>query len=254
MKTAICLSGHARTYKRVFSNFVSIKNYLSQFGEVDIFISTWDKINSGSSWGVKVKDTSENNNDINLDELNELYKPKSIRVENFENTKHLFLIKNFTDYVSPKQFRDSRRGDGSILYAIPQFYKIFDCNSLKNQYESANDFKYDFVIRHRLDQVLNNMVDLNELNKDVVYIGKNRLYDLDDPKYPLSKGFCTCDQFAIGSSENMDKYASAYINLNKILMKDTYTEAGEAILWNNLKLNNIITEQCLDQDIHLVRE
>jgi hypothetical protein len=253
MKLAICLSGHLRTYQQTIENFLKVKDFLSQFSDIDIFISTWDTINSNSSWSRSLNTTSENNDEINEKEIIQLYKPRKINIENFNKLKHLFLTKNFTDFNPQENLKDKRRGDNDFLYAVSQFYKIFDCNSLKSQYENQNGFIYDLVIRQRFDHSFINFVDLNSLNREIVHIGINHEYDLQDPTWTLSNGYSTCDQFAIGSSKNMDLYSSVYSNLCNLLKKETYSECGERILWEHLKFLGIKTETCMKNDIHLIR-
>jgi hypothetical protein len=254
MKIAICLSGHVRTYRRTISNFLQLKNFLEKIATVDVFISTWDTINSNSSWSRSLNNTFENNQKIDIKEINEFYKPKKINVQNFNEQKHLFFTKNFTIFNPPNELKDSRRGTQDLLYAIPQFYKIFDCNSLKLENEIEQNFQYDIVIRQRFDHLFTNFIDITKLNKNVIYIGINHEYDLQDPKWTLSNGYSTCDQFAIGNSPNMNLYSSIYTNLTYLLKEKSYSECGERILWEHLKSLNIKTETCMENNISLVRE
>jgi hypothetical protein len=254
MKIAICLSGHVRTYKKTISNFLQLKKFLEQFADIDIFISTWDTINSNSSWSRSLNNTSENNQEINIEEINEFYKPKKINIQNFNKLKRLFFTKNFTIFNPPNDLKDSRRGTSELLYAIPQFYKIFDCNSLKLENEIEKNFEYDIVIRQRFDHLFTNFIDITNLNKDIVYIGINSKYDLQDPKWTLSNGYSTCDQYAIGNSSNMNSYSSVYTNLTHLLKEKTYSECGERILWEHLNYLNIKTETCMENSISLLRE
>lgn len=253
MKIAICLSGHLRTYQHTIGNFLKLRDFLKQLGEVDVFISTWDILNSNSSWSRSLNTTSENNNNINEKEIIELYKPTKINIQNFNSLKHLFLTKNFTSFKPSEELKDSRRGDKDLLYSIPQFYKIFDCNSLKSLEENEKGFTYDFVIRQRFDHFFSNFIDLNSLDKDIVYIGIEHQYNLQDPKWTLSNGYSACDQFAIGSSQNMDLYSSVYTNLSNLMKKETYSECGERTLWEHLKFLGIKTETCMKDDVHLIR-
>jgi hypothetical protein len=254
MKIAICISGHLRTYKQTIQNFLKIKNLLSQFGDIDIFISTWDTINSNSSWSRSLNTTSENNNLVNKDEIINLYKPQKINIQNFESLKYLFLTKNFTNVNPPENLKDSRRGNNDLLYAVPQFYKIFDCNSLKSQEENENNFLYDWVIRLRFDHYFTNFIDPKSLNKNIVYIGIDHEYNLQDPRWTLSNGYSTCDQFAIGSSNNMNLYSSVYTNLTNLLQQHSYSECAERILWQHLKFLNLEIQTCMKNDITLIRE
>ena len=125
MKIAICLSSESRTYKTCVEH---IKNFFGSCGaEIDYFIHTWNK----NSWAdIPADKSSYYVEHLNIDELKfnliELYNPKSIVIEPQE--------KNFI-----------------LPMSLYQQYSAYYANMLKSQYELANNFHYDVVVKCRMD-------------------------------------------------------------------------------------------------------
>ena len=187
MKFAICLSGLTRTYQKTFDKFWSnIIEPLRKYGEVDVFISTWS-----------IQDSHESI--VNINEILNLYKPKSLEVENYSDLEKTFLLSNYTkkDCPIPQIVKNG------VLLSIPGQYKILKCNLLKQSFEKINKFKYDFVIRTRFD------LTIEELKvEDFIENKLNILYSFDN---------LIGDYFYISNSQIMDEVCGLFYNYENIL-------------------------------------
>lgn len=210
IRVALCLSGHLRTYVQVAD---SIKKYLIDALDCDVFIHTWDKIGFSRYDG----DTNERDTNNELDIINELFKPKSIVVENSKPT-----VNNIDKYLTRSISRESP------LNVFGMYYKIKMANELKKEYEEKNNFIYDLVIRSRADLMFLSYIPKFELeNTELLWI----------PNFDMWGG--TNDQFAFSSSKNMDIYSSLYDYI------DSYWEDGvvfhpETLLDHHIEKNNLI--------------
>jgi hypothetical protein len=232
MRTCVLLSGksnniHSHTYK-----IVDYKHYYDNIYKTiiypfdsDVFISTWDF-------------------DDGIDELVDYYNPKLIRVENYNFfSKRQDIISNIIDEI-PENIKFLKNNQ------YPMFYKIYDCNELKKEYELLNDFKYDLVIRCRFDlefgweppngwldsfiKEMDNGEIEDAINNDILYLRKDFFRKVCDR---------TGDHFAFSNSKIMDIYSSIYLNIHKILnSKLPQTNMAEEKLYYHLRNNNIKTK------------
>lgn len=202
MKTALCISNFLRTWK---DNFPSLKDNFLDIYNPDIFIHTWNSIDS-------------NRISPFLDNINSYFSPKKILIESPISFSISERMKN----------RNNKRNINSVL---SMFYSIQQSNHLKTMYENMNGFKYDCVIRFRTDIKL----------FDQIYFDKSDLNKITIPKYGNYDGIN--DQFAWSSSENMDKYCSTFSNIKDLLNIEGYKKEinlnPEELLYNNLIIYNI---------------
>ncbi|MCU0287586.1 MAG: hypothetical protein MUF15_14480, partial [Acidobacteria bacterium] len=90
--------------------------------------------------------------------------------------------------------------------AIPMFYKMYQCNELKRQYEIQNKQHYDLVIRLRPDMIINQEIPSYVLlQKDILWFSDCKV----NPAFQVS------DKFAVANSTNMDYYCSVWPLLSK---------------------------------------
>jgi hypothetical protein len=126
-KIAICLSGQSRTWRTAKDNILNYFNFLDENIEVDYFIHTWDinqfRRKEDINWidrpNVKVPPTEK-------DELICAFNPIDIELEEYKEGEHVTIW-------------------ASLLYSFMK--SIW----LKRKYEIENDFRYDLVIRARMD-------------------------------------------------------------------------------------------------------
>jgi len=220
MKIAFCYSAHLRHYRRAYNSILnSIYEPFSKIGEIDSFIHTWDTLGPSFSWRVYHNNT-EGLDQIKTDENDviSLYKPKKIVVENYQEAIPKLLLKNYThkEPTNPALFKDG------ILSTLVTFYKIWQANELKKDYEKENNFKYDIVVRLRPDSGYTSLPPLSTIDYDYIYLPG-----------PFGDGLAN-DYFALSNSENMDKYSECFVRLKEIYARHEYDFGGERTLFYHL--------------------
>lgn len=227
MRLAINLSGHVRRYEKTFEYYQEHLLFpLQNVGhKVDIFISTWDTISTSKSWSQRTNNPQplvKLNQRINFDEIVNLYTPKMIGVDSFNENDPRFLVSK----ICGRQIEiPELLGEKDMLWMIPMFYKIWHCNLLKKQHENLGQFTYDRVIRMRFDTYLTETFDttlLNHFDKvfvdccdgnnfgDVFWLGKSKNIDILSDFYLKFKDLA--ESPAIGPEAILGKWA----NQNKI--------------------------------------
>jgi hypothetical protein len=210
MRVAVLLSGQMRTFDTVIENLYS--NLINPLN-ADIFISTWDKRghshDHGTTPNVTVQERATHL--ITREMLTQAYKTNLIATE----------IENIEAYEQkmPDELKDIYKngfvwaGLKMLGTCVQQFYKMQRVNQLKLDYENANNFKYDLVIRCRPDNIMVNPLlprYLDKLSTSIYGINcngtffPNRIYDI----------------FFYSSSENMDYMAKIYNNIVQLEKHD----------------------------------
>lgn len=95
------------------------------------------------------------------------------------------------------------------------FYRIYECNKYSKEYEEKNNFKYDLIIRLRVDINLYERLYLDNFFDNNVYFPMRSSYGDISHIYHLG----VTDQFFIANRELMDKTCSIYNNIPKIKCK-----------------------------------
>jgi hypothetical protein len=211
MRVALLLSGQMRTFddpevvKKYYELLINPLN-------ADIFISTW--ANRGVSWchGSPSNSVDSSKENINIEDIKSVYTKNLIAVD-IENlgTYEKSIPDEIKDiYINGFEWCNMKIKGTSV----PQLYKIKKVNKMKMDYENANGFKYDLVIRSRPDNIIMEPISsryLEKLNTHIYAINcpgtfyPNRIYDI----------------FFYGSSENMDKLSDTYNNI-KMLENDSF--------------------------------
>jgi hypothetical protein len=195
MKIAVCFSGQFRTAKECAPNLKAF--FSSDKHEIDFFIHTWDNTSYKNFNCTNIypqRDRFITNNEVDF--LKSTYNPKFLKVES-----HSEYLKKFTN-----------KGYGSGLELWYSFYKSI---SLKKLYERKHNFKYDLVIKIRLDCMFRKIEDFD---KHISYISEypsNHIathfrYDT----YWKSKlnQITANDIFFIGTSKTIDLYSLFFID------------------------------------------
>jgi hypothetical protein len=208
MRTAICFHGQPRFYDEMYDHIW--KNLIEKY-KADVFIHTyWSTSHVGELYPVRVLEAF-NEEDIKIKEdsiekLTELYKPVSIEYDWYDSIK---INKHQTNYY--------------------QYYTQYAVKNLKCEHEQQNNFKYDMIIRARLD-----------------YACRRLDYDLD-LSYLWVPDTCPnetlyTDAFSVSNSEYFDKISDCYINLDSFeLCGHGTTEYAlkEQITLENIPINKI---------------
>lgn len=223
MKVALLLSGMIP--KEFFRYYASIKKTLIEPYNADVFISTW------------ISPYSE--------DMFTCYNPKLMRIENYDDISVKLRDNMFLDYLNSIGHIGNR--DFYIASTVPMFYKIYDANQLRIEYESLKDFKYDIIIRSRMDLSFDHVHPLFIEPKVYGSIPDDEITDcMNDNNIIYAKNDSSddnliWDQFAFGSNKAMNVYSDTYLNLQNLTEKDYLS--NEYILNKNLKLNDLILKR-----------
>jgi hypothetical protein len=213
MKIALCLSGQPRNLEK---NIPYLLNGLVKPSNItDIFIHSWfDESLIGTSFA--------SSQPFQNGKLGSFSK-KTVELLKSLNPKKCIIEK-------PKDFSEF-----SHLEDIPTAIQTHIasslcsahlCNNLKIQYEKENNFKYDLVIKTRIDCFYEkpiNIIDYLDDNwMEVIHVAYDYQHMRQDRYYPISNGdkyISLSDTFAYGSSEVIDKYCSIFPEFENIFHK-----------------------------------
>lgn len=121
-----------------------------------------------------------------------------------------------------------------------QLYSIKECMRTKCEYEKLHNMKFDWVVRSRFDFAINVKIPFDQLDNSRLYIPNCRMVQ--------SRDFGN-DQFAFSSSENMNRYADAFNNI------DLFYNSGvqymmEDFMSANWKLHGLTGDNLIYCDIN----
>lgn len=244
MKIAICFSGGIRSfltcYPSIFKNVVMPLN-------PDIFFHLW------SQPIYKNYDTSFNNFKFQEDEcsqqkvyeiLNQENKVKDFVIDEYSEDWQDYIIKNCIDPDIINKL-DQKDKDYAIS-AICMYYKIQKANDLKINYENKNNFKYDLVIRARLDFIWNQQFKLEDFS-----FNNNEIILIKD-SYCTKAKWEGNDKFFASNSYNMDKICDLYKNIKYFHTEQNIPLEGQhlnrhIIKYLNLKIKFIGNQNTYDK-------
>lgn len=193
MKLAILLFGHMRTFQEC-STF--LKSNLLENYDCDIFIHTWD-----------ITDTNrftDKNVEVTLNRIEEIYQPKSIKVE-----KQNF-IEELGEYS--KDQNSTLKKHSVPLHGLKyMLHSMHEAYLLKTNYQKIHNIKYDYVILIRPDVKLNSEFNLNNYLKEFI-VSPNTVISFSN--YPsmlittqkMQQVYKASDIFLLFSEESITKY------------------------------------------------
>lgn len=199
LKIAICLSGYFRLYREIYLNFH--KNlYLpcARQGQTDIFISSWDELNSANSFSHKQGELPSDFGVFDREDILAKFPAKEARFESFDAKKATFHIHTYDPSVDLATLHPNIHQDG-VLFGLSMLYKRFDCNEMKRREEARTGQPYDMVIQMR---------------PDVFFLREFEPLKVDGGKLS-SRTICN-DHLFVSSSVNMDRVSSAYTEAGRI--------------------------------------
>ena len=174
MKVALCLSGQARTFDKCWP---TIKENIIEPTNCDVYISVCKDADT-----YKVLES-----DVNYKGL--------LVTEDIELKFHSRL----------RQSLKAKDPDKAHNKVVQQLYAISRSNDLKRATETMLRFRYDWVIRSRMDIAFEGKIeDLSTLKPDGIYF----------PKHQNETGLN--DRFAFGPSLYMDIYSNRLSNFDNI--------------------------------------
>lgn len=228
MKVAFITGGQMRFKQTWPNNFKLIEGIDS----IDLYATFWfdDFLNIPSSVSPMYNDDKLNQKLLERLFIEELYpklnfyqicltsQPTFIDIPNIFNKRH-------TKYERDKQY---------LFNLLCQHYSLYVSYQILLQTKKS----YDCIIRFRMDGTPDNEINLKPLDlKKYIYMPKNSCYS----EWSKSEPFC--DQFAIGSHENMHHYFSLFNNILPYLCDNEKNRESlfhnETILSFHLKNNNV---------------
>lgn len=210
MKVALCLSGQARSVKE---GYEFVKKNLLDVNDVTVFCHVWDS--------------------PNVELVSELYKPEVLVVEKP-------IDPDLSKYTRVPPPQPNWKVKNPALSTYAQLYAINKCNELKSIYEEQDGFKFDWVIRSRFDFALNTQIPFELLDNNKLYIPNCRRVPTRD---------FGNDQFALSSSDNMNKYSETFNNIDKFYDNGTIMMC-EDMMSENWKLNGLVGENLVYMDMN----
>lgn len=203
MKIAVCISGHLRHYDQIKDKYDLFIAHLKEFGQVDVFVSTWNRQNTLNSWSSAhgISNVETYNNFIDPDQVKKHFEAKDVSVFDYDFYSSNYSPLSYKKFTINEYNWDARGINGSVINSSKMFFLINKSNELKKINEYKNNFTYDAVFRVRpdyeFDQEGVKNIFVENLQPKCIYCGKP--YQ-DSP--PID------DQFAFGNSESMDLYSS----------------------------------------------
>lgn len=229
MKTALCLSGHLRTFRHTAD---SLKKNIIDPLSCDVFIHTWDIIGAPPSPKTPGDNNYRNNLTVELlGEINNLYQPAlmSIEEEKPKLDELKFRAKDIVVPAGQQQYIMQHIGLHTSM-----FYSMYMSNELRKEHEQENYLKYDLVIRCRPDMFLSTKLDYSMFpNKDTIYVPEIATY---------CEGGIN-DQMAIGTPALMDKYFNIYHDVENYYRHHSCVARPEIMIKYHLNRNGIKTEE-----------
>ena len=234
MKTALCLSGHMRTYKDTSEGL--IKNIIEPLN-CDVYIHTWD-IRDHTPHGYY-----EDKKDDDFSKIKELLNPKKMVVENQEKVTKNIIRPTIQKHALRGAFHNKPEGVLCMYYKKQKVFELVE--------EQGVD--YDMIITTRPDILCgkSNVSDSSPLSYEDFDLNVINLPPADGmaincekhiPSGKLIGGYGSfggcADIFAAGNKENIKNYSAVYNNIV------SYTQLGcplqaERLLMQHLFKNEL---------------
>ncbi len=225
MKIAVCFSGGIRSFESCYPSIY--KNIIKPLN-ADIFAHLWsmpllDLLKEQDIVQFKLQNDECHPRDVIL-KLN----PKLYKVYEYNEF--------FENYIREKGIQDElfikQEKKDYAISALSMYYKILECNKLKQKYEKENNFKYDIVIRARLDFLWNDKLNIN----DFINLKDNNVLIIRD-SYCVKAKWEGNDKFFAGTSNTMDKICDLYNIINDYVRDGCELEGQNLNKFHFKKLN-----------------
>lgn len=218
MRVALCFSGMVRT---LVQTYPSIRQHLLEPFKPDVFVHTYDKM------GLR----KENDLPVSETWLKGLLQPVLSRIVPFEEADLGFKQERDRLYQYPGPIWTAGVVPESwwkLANVMSQFWHVRECDRLRQAHEETQGFRYDLVIRARMDNLFGATPDP---------LGQHGLR-----AYPMGTVFVAdhaaygglCDQFAMGEGESMRAYCDYYSRFEEVyrsrVLLPRYYGASEALL------------------------
>jgi hypothetical protein len=206
MRAAVCFAGHLRRFDNaIIYNSIQEKLLapLREVADVDIFFSTWDKLNTQHCWSIHSDVNTELiDKPVDTAKVCELYNPVIIEIESFEKCYDFLSSKNYIGFDVDRPMP----GYNGMLSLVPQAYKVYRANLLRLNHQTSLGITYDLIIRYRPDYFVQEKADFSRLEANTLYI----------PGAYVHSSQTIEDLFACGNDELMNIYCNLYLDLKRM--------------------------------------
>lgn len=238
MKLGILLFGHLRTFE--YSSQYFIENVAKKYN-CDIFMHTWDEIDSATqSWNNKIN-CYKKLDEITLEKVKTIYKPKSIIVGHQDNQNDE-VIESIDGFKKV-----------SVNGMNYMFESMRKANELRKAYEQELGIKYDYLLVTRPDVAVYNFLDIpatikeaQSLNIDIdnarFFAG---LYGNSDTNVRLLCNRVN-DILFFAKPEVVDRYISVNSCFNKHELDKTFLNVVSIYTRNEIKAGIQPIEVCFE--------
>jgi len=242
MKIAICISGLVRTYRDTFPSYQQNLLQTNADHHIDVFLSTWDE-----------EDSMVALHTDRLAQRRRRRKPicRGLDINNLWNAyrpKHM-LVEKQQIFPESEQFKSNIQPFQNPAAFYSMWYKIRNCDRLREDQELLDGKMYDIVVRTRFDINYPEPIDFSVVKNDVIAVPL-----MPTPNY---EGYVD-----LGVGLINDKFAYGPPNLMSIYTKVTDTAPDhfangvkfmvEAYLALHLKQQGVPTET-LPYDMPIIR-
>lgn len=118
------------------------------------------------------------------------------------------------EWIDEKNYNEFKNSETVVQNTLRQFYFIELCNNLRIAQEIESNFKYDFIIRTRFDNILiNDIPDLHQCDSNSIYIPNNHDHPMAFPGVGIN------DRFAFGGDRVMNVYANKLSRIDDYMKK-----------------------------------
>lgn len=238
MKLAILLFGHLRTFE--YSSQYFMENIANKY-DCDIFIHTWDEIDSTTqSWNNKISHSQKVNNSI-LKKVKTIYKPKSIIIEHQDNK---------SDEIIESADGLKRVSVNGMNYMFESMRKA---NELRKTSEKKLNIKYDYLLVTRPDVAVYNFLDITATIKEAQSLN----IDIDNARFFAGlygnsntnvRLLCNRvnDILFFAKPAVIDRYISANSCFNKHELDKTFLNVVSIYTRNEIKAGIVPFEICFE--------
>jgi len=191
------LSGHLRTFRETAPLLLA---KIVKPTQADVFISTWDTLGHSD---MKRYTVAEQEAEVDEAQARVAYGDvKGIHVESYDASRF-----DLIDKINPLSGKPNRNHalysdafiNGMMKRIRSMYYKVWDADRLRREYEEAHGIKYDRLVRARPDLAFVRPIpDDFDLGRNVVFIAKSQLF------------FNWNDQFAVGGNAPMTTYCNMH--------------------------------------------
>ena len=225
-KIAICFSGAIRSFETCIP---TIQKYILNNLNADIFIHMWiiNDIDKTLNTTFKLRKS-----DTEIENVLNILKPKSYIIEKYDSSWEEIILK---ESGLEDKFHTIFKEESDINYArsaLGMYYKINKCNELKKEYEKTHHFKYDCIIRGRLDYIFLDHLKINDIfpiiPKEIIIV-KDRFNELGEKTKNCN------DKFFMGSSEDMDKICNIFNEISSYAINKECNIEGQSLMLHQIK-------------------